>query len=97
MAGKFQECGVLFANVVENADYADFLGGFLARLLCEQADDFSSRAAKLPLQRLNSCDGHVEVLFEEMLENIHEFGSRACPRFIRRRHPKIPSKTARER
>ena len=63
MPGKFDECGVLFAHTVENADGTD--------VFARQPDDTASRAAELPLQRLNLHNRGVEVLLKKIFENVH--------------------------
>ena len=64
MPGEFEEGGVLFAHVIENADGSD--------LLACKPDNFAPRAAQLPLQGLHLLDGRVEVLLKKTVENVHE-------------------------
>ena len=64
MPGEFEESGVLFAHIVEDADGAGLFAG--------QSDDLAPGAAELPLQRLHLRDRRVEMLLEEMVENVHE-------------------------
>ena len=68
MPREFEERGVLFAHIVENADRADSFR--------RQPDDLAPRAAELPLQRLHLRNRQVEVLLKKFLENIHECAAR---------------------
>ena len=63
MPGEFQKSDVLFAHVIEDADGADLAG--------VEADDAASGATELALQRLDVLDRRAEVLFEEVLEDVH--------------------------
>src|SRR5262249_2128973 len=63
MTGKLDECNVLFANIVENAN---------GRLISgDEAEDFSARAAKFSLNGPYLLNGCVEMLFKQLLEDFH--------------------------
>src|SRR5208282_2932299 len=55
--GEGEESGVFFADVVENADGGAGAGA--------EANDFAAGASEFALERSDTLDGGVEVLFEE--------------------------------
>ena len=63
MPRKLEECDILFAHGVENADGAVRSAG--------EADDGAARAAKLALQRLHLFGRRMEMLLEKPLKNVH--------------------------
>lgn len=63
---KSEEGGVLFVDVVKNAD-----GGAGAG---DEANDFAARAAELALKRLDTFDWRVKMPLEETFENVDGHG-----------------------
>ena len=64
MPREFEECGVLFPNVVQDSNRTEFVVG--------EPDDIATGAAELALQRLHALGRRVEMLLKEFLENVHE-------------------------
>src|SRR5258706_420023 len=63
MPGELQECNVLLADVIQNANGAMLFVG--------KADDFPPRPAEFPLQRLHPRGGRAKPLLKKPLENVH--------------------------
>ena len=64
--GEFEEGGVFFADVVENADGTVFFIG--------QPDDFAAGTAEFALERDYALGRRVEMLLEELFENFQGHG-----------------------
>src|SRR5512146_2176299 len=69
MARKLQECDVLLPHVIEHADVAD--------VFARQPQNLAPRTAELALHRLDAHRGRAKMLFEKLLENVNQWGTRA--------------------